>query len=202
MYFHVQLIDNPGTPEKRQETREDHWQYFDENAEYFVARGATLSDDGNQILSSVLFVEFDDQDQVQKFVENEPHNNNGVYKDVSIRRWGCGLNRRQRDFPRREGQLSWYIRGYGRPNMHEKRMELLSEHRSYFEPYDADRFIARGPIFSDDGEEWQGSANLISLPSRQAVDNFLADEPYCVNDLYDRVIIERYKFGGRPGQTV
>ena len=202
MYFHVQLIDNPETPEKRQETREAHWQYFDENAEYFVARGATLSDDGNQILSSVLFVEFDDWHRVRKFVDNEPHKKNGVYKEVHIRRWGFGLKRLQRDFPRKEGQVNWYIRGFGKPGAHEERMELLSAHRSYFEPYDVDRFIARGPVLSDDGEEWQGSANLICLPSRQAVEEFLADEPYYVNDLYERVVTERYKFGGRPGQMV
>ena len=202
MFFHVQLVDNPETPGKREKSRQDHWKYFDEHREHFVARGATLTDDGKKILSSVLFVEFENQSQVETFVKNEPHNKNGVYGKVSIRRWGCGLKRRQRDFPRNEGQLCWYIRGYGRPNMHEKRMELLSEHRAYFKPYDSDKFIARGPIFGNDGEEWQGSANLISLPSRQEVQNFLAHEPYCVNDLYDRVVIERYKFGGRPGQTV
>ena len=125
MYFHIQLIDNPGTPEKRQETREDHWQYFDENAEYFVARGATLSDDGNQILSSVLFVEFDDWPHVRKFVDNEPHKKNGVYKEVHIRRWGFGLKRLQRDFPRKEGQVNWYIRGYGKPGAHEERRDRL-----------------------------------------------------------------------------
>ena len=202
MFFHVQLIDNPETPEKREKSRLDHWQYFDEHWEHFVARGATVSDDGEKFLSSVMFVEFDDHDQVQKFVENEPHNKNNVYREVHVRRWGWGLKRRPRDFPRREDQLSWYIRGYGRPGVHEKRTELLSEHRSYFEPYDVDSFIARGPVFSDDGVEWQGSANLISLPSRQAVEDLLAEEPFYSNDLYDRVIVERYKFGGRPGQVV
>ena len=86
--------------------------------------------------------------------------------------------------------------------MHEKRQELLSAHRAYFKPYDTEYFIARGPIFSGDGKEWQGSANLISLPSRQAVNDFLAIEPYYSNDLYDQVTIERHRFGGRPGQAV
>ena len=86
--------------------------------------------------------------------------------------------------------------------MHERREELLSAHRAYFKSYDMENFITRGPILSDDGEEWQGSAILISLPSRQAVNDFLSIEPYHSNDLYDRVTIERYRFGGRPGQVV
>ena len=60
MFFHVQLIDNPNTPEKRQESRSDHWQYFDDHRACFVARGATVSDDETKFLSSVLFVEYDD----------------------------------------------------------------------------------------------------------------------------------------------
>ena len=202
MYFHVQLIDNPETPEQREQSRLDHWQYFDDHREGFIARGATVTDDDKHILSSVLFVEFDDWEQVRTFVNNEPHNKNGVYREVHIKQWGFALKRRQVDFPRKEDQLNWYIRGYGKAAMHEKRQELLSAHRAYFKPYDTEYFIARGPIFSDDGKEWQGSANLISLPSRQAVNDFLAIEPYYSNDLYDRVMIERYRFGGRPGQVV
>ena len=202
MYFHVQLIDNPENPKQREQSRLDHWQYFDDHRECFIARGATVTDDDKHILSSVLFVEFDDWEQVRTFVDNEPHNKNGVYGEVHIKQWGFALKRRQVDFPRKEDQLNWYIRGHGKAGMHEKRQELLSAHRAYFKPYDTEYFIARGPIFSDDGGEWQGSANLISLPSRQAVNDFLAIEPYYSNDLYERVTIERYRFGGRPGQVV
>ena len=161
-----------------------------------------VKDDEKKFLSSVLFVEFDDWKQVRKFVDNEPHNKNSVYSNVYIRKWGFALKRRQVDFPRKENQINWYIRGHGRTGMHEKRQALLSAHRAYFKPYDIEHFIARGPIFSDEGEEWQGSANLISLPDRETVEEFLAKEPYYANDLYERVIIERYKFGGRPDQVV
>ena len=203
MFFHVQLIDNPATPEKREISRADHWQYFDDHRDNFIARGATSSDDGETFLSSVLFVEFDDWDQVQSFIDDEPHNKNGVYHDIHICRWGHGLKPKvQRDFPREDGQIAWYIRGFGKPGIHPRRMELLQAHLDYFAPFDTDRFIARGGVMSDDGEEWQGSANLIVLPSRDAVMAFLADEPFYVNGLYESVLVERYKFGGRPGQLV
>ena len=87
MFFHIQLIDDLSRPEKRQESRTDHWQYFDGHKNNFVARGATTNDAGDQFLSSVLFVEFDNWDGVQKFIDAEPHNKNGVYSAVFIRRW-------------------------------------------------------------------------------------------------------------------
>ena len=203
MFFHIQLVDDQATPEKRAQSRQDHWQYFDRYKDNFIARGATTTDDGVTFLSSVLFVEFEDWKSVRSFVKNEPHNQNGVYKDIRINRWGHGLKpRRQRDFGREENQLAWYVRGFGKPDMHSKRMELLKGHLDYFQPYDDYHFIVRGGVRSDDGERWQGSANLIALPSRGAVQNFLAGEPFYMNGLYESVLVERYKFGGRPGQIV
>ena len=201
MFFHVRLVDNQETPEKRDRSRPDHWRYFDDHRNHFIARGATKSDDGETFLSSVLFVEFENWRQVRYFVDHEPHNQNGVYNDVRIDRWGHGLNpRRQRDFARTDEQVAWYIRGFGKAGMHPKRMDLLQDHLDYFAPYDADRLIARGGVKSKDGGEWRGSAILIALPSRDDVQNFLADEPFFKNGLYENVLVERYIFGGRPGQ--
>lgn len=202
MEFHIQLIDNPETPERREVSRPAHWQYFDDHVDHFFARGATYSDDRSIFKSSVLFVEFPDWDSVRSFVDNEPHNQNGVYKDVQISRWGNPLNKRQRDFPRTDGQMYWYIRGFGKPNMNDRRNELVDDHRAYFAPYDDNHFIVRGAVYNDEGSEWRGSANLIALPSRRDVEEFLADEPYNRNGLYEHILVERYNFGGRPGQVV
>lgn len=74
----------------------------------------------------------------------------------------------------------------------------LEAHRAYFAPYDGENFI----VFDDSGALWEGSANLIALPSRAHVDAFLSEEPFYTNGLYYHVLVERYKFGGRPGQIV
>jgi uncharacterized protein YciI len=200
MYFHIQLIDDPAVPERRADSREAHWAYFDDHRDRFVARGATTTDDGARTISSVLFVEFDDWEAVRHFVDNEPHNRNGVYGAIHINRWHHALDRTQREFPREDGQVCWYIRGYGRPGANDRRNELVAAHRAYFAPYDERHFIARGGVLSDDGTLWEGSANLIALPGRTDVEAFLADEPFYTDGLYDRVLVERYKFGGRPGQ--
>jgi uncharacterized protein YciI len=202
MHFHIQLIDDPATPERRAVSREAHWAYFDEHRNHFIARGATTSDDQSRTLSSVLFVEFDGWDEARHFVENEPHNRNGVFGEVRINRWSHALGRTQREFPRTEEQVCWYIRGFSNPGRNDRRNELVDAHRAYFASYDAEHFIARGGVLDDAGTLWQGSANLIALPSRAAVEAFLSEEPFYTNRLYDEVLVERYKFGGRPGQIV
>jgi uncharacterized protein YciI len=112
------------------------------------------------------------------------------------------LDRTQREFPRREDQVYWYIRGFGAPGTNDRRNELLDAHRAYFAAYDTENFVSRGAVLDDGGTIWQGSANLIALPTRADVDKFLSEEPFFINGLYDHVLVERYKFGGRPGQIV
>jgi uncharacterized protein len=76
---------------------------------------------------------------------------------------------------------------------------LVSEHRRYFvdQGY-LDCFIERGPLLDDDGTEWVGSAMLVELPDRAAVEAMLAREPYVNAGLYADLEIHDWQFGGRP----
>jgi uncharacterized protein YciI len=202
MQCHIRLIDDPGAADKRVANRPDHWAYFDDHRDHFIARGATSTDDLARTLSSVIFVEFDTWDAVHAFLAAEPLNRSGVYREVTVRRWRSGLNRRQRDFPRQDGEAYWYVRGHGKPGAHALREEIVAAQRAHLAPFDETVIVARGPILDDAGEHWQGSANLIAMPSRAELAAFMADWPYCRAGLYESVEIERYRFGGRPGQVV
>ena len=202
MQFHVRLTDHPDAADRRARYRADHWAYFDDHRDHFIARGATTTDDLQRTLSSVIFVEFDTWDDVNAFLAAEPLNSNGVYREVVVRRWRSGLKRRQRDFPRDDGQVFWYVRGHGKPGAHSRREEIVDAQRAHLAPHDDTVIVARGPILDDGGTDWRGSANLIMMPSRDALDAFMAEWPYCKAGLYERVEIERYRFGGRPGQIV
>jgi uncharacterized protein YciI len=52
-------------------------------------------------------------------------------------------------------------------------------------------------LLSDDGTQWTGSALMVELPDRTAVDAMLADDPWVQAALYDRLDIHRWEFGGR-----
>ena len=200
MLFHVRLKDFD--PSRRNSAlREAHWTYFEDHADHFIARGATFDDEGKIFRASVIFIDFPDRAAAEAFIADEPLNKAGIFESIEMVRWSNPLGRRQRDFVRRDGQICWYIRGYGKPDTNERRNELFAAHQAYFKPYDADNFIVRGGALDDDGKMWTGSANLIALPDRGSVEELVAEEPFCKNGLFERVLIERYNFGGRPGQV-
>lgn len=200
MQFHVRLIDDPAASETRFAGREAHWSYLDEHADHFIGRGPTFLEK-DCFLSTVFFLDFADWDAVNSFISNEPHNRNGVYRDIKIWRWKDECGRRQRDFPRTENQTTWYLRGFAKPGTHDKWKTLNAAHDEYLKPYDAANIVVMGSIFDDPGETWQGTAAILSLPDRGAVDAFLQKEPFYANGLYEDFLIQHFKFGGRPGQV-
>ena len=200
MQFHVRLIDDPAASEIRFQGREAHWSYLDDHADHFIGRGPTFLEP-NQFLSTVFFLDFADWDAVNQFLANEPHNRNGVYKDIKVWRWKDELGRRQRHFPRREDQSVWYLRGFAKPGAHQAWQDLKAAHNEYCASHDATDFVVRGSIFDDAGEVWQGTAALIALPDRNAIDAFLESEPFHRHWLFEDYLIQRFKFGGRPGQV-
>ena len=184
MQFHVRLIDDPAKHQTRLDGREAHWQYLDDHAEHFYGRGPTFLGTMDKFLSTIFFLEFADWDAVNRFITEEPHYRNGVYQDISIWRWQDELGRRQRDFPRRDGP-NWYLRGFAQARRRPGAVATGRRARGILRALrPPDSFIVRGSIVDADGKCWQGSAALIALPSREAVDAFLGEEPYYRAGLY------------------
>lgn len=200
MQFHVRLIDDPSASEVRLNGREDHWSYLDDHADHFIGRGPTFLEP-DRFLSTIFFLEFADWDAVNSFLANEPHNRNRVYQDIKIWRWKDEYGRRQRDFPRDGNPTAWYLRGFGKRGAVEDWQKLRADHDEYCRRHSVAKFVVRGGIFDEAGETWEGSAALVALPDRDAVDAFLDQEPLHKNGLYDDFLVQRFKFGGRPGQV-
>ena len=197
MYFHVQMVNDPAAAGRRAQSTPAHWAYLTAHAANIMARGPMVADDDDkQTLGSAFFVEFPAWDAVRSFIANEPHNNNGIYKEIHVDRWEHALGRSQSDFPAELGRIHWYVRGYGVRGKSEQRQALLDAQREYFARHDRDKFIVRGAILDDQGKEWLGSAALIALPTRKDVEAFIAEEPFCKSGLYERFLVQRHKFGG------
>lgn len=198
MYFHVQMINDPAAAGRRADSVPAHWAYLTKHAAHILARGPTVADDDEKkTLGSVFFVEFPDWNGVREFIDNEPHNNNGIYQAIHVNRWGHALGRSQEQFPGDMSQVHWYFRGYGVRGKSEQRRALLDAHRKYFAPYDRDKVIVRGAIWDEAGKEWLGSAALIALPKRADMEKLLAEEPFFKNGLYESILVQRHKFGGK-----
>lgn len=173
--------DRPGSMALRDELLEEHWSYMDRYQAEMIARGPTLADDGDTATGSVHIVDLPDAAAARAFAFDEPNYQAGVYRDVLLRRWRNQLGRTMWDFPGgREGGSRYLVIGLG--------AGLAVD---VAPPSAQDELIAYGPLLSDDGTAWLGTAVLLRAPDQQAARAILSPERYA------SVEVHHWQFGGR-----
>ena len=180
MEFFVYHRDRPGSGALRNEMLEEHWSYMDRYAKELIARGPTLADDGDTATGSVHIVDLPDPAAARAFAFDEPTYQAGVYRDVLIRRWDNLLGRTMWDFPGGPTDGSRYLV-----------LGLGSGQAADAVPTDRDELIAYGPLLSDNGTTWLGTAVLVRAPDPDTARAVLTP------DRYASIEVHNWQFGGR-----
>jgi uncharacterized protein len=174
--------DRPGSVPLREELLERHWSYMDRYQAEMIARGPTLADDGDTPTGSVHIVGLPDPAAARAFAFDEPNYQAGVYRDVLLRRWRNLLGSTMWDFPGgRAGGNRYLVLGLG-----------AGPAADLAVPPDRDELIAYGPLLSDDGAAWLGTAMLVRAPNPGAARAILTP------DRYAGIEVHNWQFGGRP----
>jgi uncharacterized protein len=182
MEFFCYHRDRPGSVALRKELLEEHWSYMDRYATEMIARGPTLASNGDTPTGSVHIVDLPDPAAARAFAFNEPNYQAGVYRDVLLRRWRNTLGRTMWDFPGgRTGGNRYLVLGLG------------TERAAHFAvPTSRDELIAYGPLLSDNGTSWLGTAVLVRATDREVARAVLTP------DRYADIEVHNWQFGGRP----
>ena len=174
--------DRPGSLPLRNELRELHWSYMDRYATKMIARGPTFSSGGDTPTGSVHIVDLPDPAAARAFAFDEPNYQAGVYRDVLVRRWRNTLGRTMWDFPGgRIGGSRYLVLGLG-----------TGQAADLAVPPDVDQVIAYGPLLSDNGSTWLGTAALVQAPDPDAARAILTAHQYA------DIEVHNWQFGGRP----
>ncbi len=173
--------DRPGSMALREELREDHWSYMDRHANEMIARGPTLADDGETATGSLHIVDLPDPAAAREFAFEEPNYQAGAYRDVLLRRWHNTLGCSMWEFPGGlTGGRRFLVLGLG-----------TGEGADLDTPPGSEQLIAYGPLLSDDGATWLGTAMLV-----QATDAASA-RAILTQDRYADIEVHNWQFGGR-----
>jgi uncharacterized protein YciI len=181
MEFFCYHRDRPGSLELRDKLLQEHWSYMDRYAVGMIARGPTLTDDGAAPTGSVHIVDLPDLEAAQAFAVDEPNYQAGVYRpEVFLHRWRNELGRTMWDFPGgRTGDNRYLVLGHGTGTTPEP------------VPRDRESLIAFGPLLSDDGTGWLGTAAMVRASDQDAARAVLNPRRYA------EIEVHRWQFGGR-----
>ena len=174
--------DRPGSVALRAELLEEHWSYMDRYATQLIARGPTFASGSDTPTGSVHIVDLSDASAARAFAFDEPNYQAGVYRDVLLRRWRNTLGRTMWDFPGgRTGGNRYLVLGLGTGQATDLTL-----------PPGRDHLIAYGPLLSDNGATWLGTAVLVRAPDPGTARAILTP------DRYAGIEVHNWQFGGRP----
>ncbi|MGJ6964979.1 YciI family protein [Streptosporangium sp. G11] len=182
MEYFVYGRDRPGAFELKVSLTEEHWSFLDAYGQRLVARGPTLTGDGEEAVStgSLHIVDLPDADAARTFAYAEPYYLGGVFESVLLCRFHNVLGRTMWDF-------TDAVAGYGR-------FLLLAMGESVPEPVPSKHMIVYGELLALDGEARLGRAAVVEAPDREAAATLLPTGGS------GRTRVHPWRFGGRPAQ--
>jgi uncharacterized protein len=174
--------DRPGSVALREQLSEQHWSYMDRYQAEMIARGPTLAADGDTPSGSVHILNLPGPAAARAFALDEPNYQAGVYRDVLLRRWRNLLGRTMWDFPGGpDGGNRYLVLGLG-----------TGQAADLAVPPGQHELIAYGPLLSDSGATWLGTALLTRAPDPDKARSVLT------RDRYADIEVHSWQFGGRP----
>jgi len=181
MEFFCYHRDRPGSLALREQLAEEHWSYMDRYEKELIARGPTFAADGDTPTGSVHIVDLPHPAAARAFAFDEPNHQAGAYRDILLRRWRNMLGRTMWEFPGgRTGGNRYLVLGLG-----------PAEGTGPSLPSDQDDLIAYGPLLSDDGATWLGTAALVRATDPDAARAVLSPDRYAAVEVHD------WESGGR-----
>lgn len=176
--------------------REAHRQFLKRHRASLVTFGPISHSDGRPAgYAYQLDLPGFDPAALKPFLAEDPFDEARAFTSTLTRGWRCGLQQRQASMPVRAGLKGFFFHGICKPNMTGKRNEIVQPHIKHLNQVDETHCVARGPLTNLAGETWEGSAMVYEFASREALQQFFHDEPYCVNGLYERIDLYDWQRG-------
>ena len=85
--------------------------------------------------------------------------------------------------------MQFMIKAFDGENMLEKRMEVRPRHLEGMKKL-GKQIICAGGLLDEEGK-MKGSALVLEFPDRTALDEYLKDEPYVVEGVWQKIEVER-----------
>lgn len=176
--------------------REDHAHFLARHRDVLVTFGPVRYADGTPVgYAYQTDYPGTDAEAITGLLADDPFAKAGLYVSSTVSGWNCGLKHRQATMPPRPGFRGFFFYGVARPNATEQRNALIDSHRTLLTPKDNTHCLARGGLTDKNGTAWLGSAMIYEFPDREALEDFLRDEPFLKGGIYQRVDIYDWERG-------
>ncbi len=87
--------------------------------------------------------------------------------------------------------MSYFITCIDKPNSLTKRLSIRESHINYLTKFKSN-LVTAGPLIGEDGKPY-GSLLILDFKERSELQDFLKNDPYRLEGLFEQVIIREFK---------
>jgi uncharacterized protein len=194
MHWLIKCRSKPATDALRETTLPAHRHFLDGYPEVTWYSGPLFTDDNKNAIGSLRLIEFADRAAALAYINADPYTKAGIFESINIERWKPGLDVRQRDYPRKANTMQFVIHAHDKTASAASRAPLREAHLAYLNQHRS-IIVARGPLLDDEGNRTIGSLLMLDVADKAEAEAFWAGEPFNRAGVYDRVTMERWRFG-------
>jgi len=194
MHWLIKCRSKPATDALRESTLPAHRNFLDGYPEVTWYSGPLFTDDNKNAIGSLRLIEFPDRAAALSYIHADPYTTAGIFESIIIERWRPGLDVRQRDYPRRPDTMQFVIHARDKADSAARRAPLREAHLAHLNQH-KHITVARGPLLDDAGDNTIGSLILLDVANKAEAEAFWANEPFNRAGVYERVTMERWRFG-------
>jgi hypothetical protein len=186
----------PDALAKRDGAMQAHVSYLSARKHQIRFVGPFLADDGLTPTGNWLMIDAPDRATAEAFIAGEGFNRAGMFKSIEIKRFAeTSLEeKRQLDMTPDPNMQLFVCELIDGPKGAEIRKTTGPAHHKYQKSV-MDRFLARGPMRTDDGLGIIGTTYVIAVKDRAAAERFVAAEPMTMAGVFSEIRIDRWRFG-------
>ncbi|MDE0779638.1 MAG: YciI family protein [Alphaproteobacteria bacterium] len=192
--FYISSLYKPDSLLLRDQAMDPHLAHVRSYAEQISFSGPLLTDDGSKTLGTMAVVNVADRSAAEAYVAGDGFAQAGLLLPPQIIRFISSKRLTQTDREPDPSLQMFACECLDGPNAATLRKQSAAAHHVY-QGSIIDKYLAHGPLCTDDGATLLGSLFIIEVAGRAAAEGLVGNEPMAAAGVFDKINIYRWRYG-------
>ncbi len=192
--FFIRAMYKPESLDLREAAMDAHLAHVRAHREQIQFAGPFLSDDGTTPIGTMCVIDVPDRAAAEAYVAADGYAQAGLLEEPDIRRFVSSKRLRQADRAPDPNLQMFVCECLDGPDAPALRKQTAAAHHTY-QGSIIDKYVAHGPLRSDDGTGLVGSLFIVEEVDRAAAEALVANEPMTAAGVFETVRITRWRYG-------
>ena len=193
-HFFIRAFYKPDSLDLREQAMDAHLAHVRAHREQIHFAGPLLSDDGAAPIGTMCIIDVADRAAAEAYIAADGYNQAGLLEAPGIIRFVSSKRLRHNDRAPDPAMQMFVCECIDGPDAATLRPPTATAHHTY-QGSIIDRYIAHGPLRSDDGIGLLGSLFIIEVADRAAAEALVGNEPMTAGGVFAQVRINHWRYG-------